>query len=467
MGSYNIIDDLHRLSTDHNTNNKTAYIEDQLVITFGDLFKNSLGVGYSLNQLNIKAGDRVILDLPDSIKFVEYLLGMISAGIIPVIVNNFFSDNELQHIIKVSSPSLIISNTPSKYKIFNIIHKSCIDIVVRPTTYFENNTTPDSDAFWICTSGTTGKPKIVVHKQKSILMTGKNFADVINLTSDDVVFSAAKMSHAYGLGNSIFIPLSKNATTIIMKDLPTPQKINDAINTHNVSTFFGIPRHYTSILSTKNLTPLSSSLNKCISAGESLPQSLWNKWHNKFGLKITNAVGSTESLGFVLYSNDYPNLLTPLSGVDVKINGDAEGEMLARAEFIAEKYSDGTSILKNKWLHTNDVYKISNSKFQYIGRTTDTIKINGLYVSIQEIESKFQQIEGVEDIAVLQSKNKYGLAKLVIQIVLSDVISNDFTKKIISKTARQQSLLFRRPYTIKFVGSIPKTASGKTKRLIS
>jgi acyl-coenzyme A synthetase/AMP-(fatty) acid ligase len=455
MVPYNVVNEYEKIVLDNFLGDRLAYKEESKAITYEELFQNVSGVSHYLTK-NLEYQDRIILDLPDSIDFVISFLAALKAGIIPVIINNFVSHEELQHIIKESSPKLIVTTNPKKYNIFNIPILNSIPQQHTPTK--QNQTTENTDAFWLCSSGTTGKPKLIVHKQKSIIETGKQFAKILNLTKNDVVFSAAKMSHAYGLGNSISIPLTVGASVILLKDLPTSTKIDEALTKNNVNVFCGVPRHYASLLMLKET---NYNLKRCLSAGENLPDSLFVKWKHKFGMKIVNAVGSTEFLGFMLYNNSR-NKLIPLEGIAVKIS--KTGELLVKSESMSVKDHKNNSLTIDGYLPTNDIYEKENNTFKYLGRVNDVVKVNGVYISLLEIETKFKLIPGVEEVRIKQTKNKHKLNKIEIELALSPTIKSDYIKCQIKELAKKESLTFRRPYTIHYVEQIPKTSNGKVKR---
>src|SRR6202035_4995385 len=89
-------------------------------------------------------------------------------------------------------------------------------------------TRPDDVCFWLYSSGSTGKPKGTVHVQTSMIRTAELFAqNVLGMREDDVVFSAAKLFFAYGLGNALSFPMSVGATAVLHAARPTPDAIFD------------------------------------------------------------------------------------------------------------------------------------------------------------------------------------------------------------------------------------------------
>ena len=111
------------------------------------------------------------------------------------------------------------------------------------------DTSADDDAFWLNSSGSTGRPKGTVHSHANLYWTTELYAKpILGLREDDVLFSAAKLFFAYGLGNALSFPLSVGATTVLMAERPTPQAVFKHWTEHHVSVFFGAPTGYSGML---------------------------------------------------------------------------------------------------------------------------------------------------------------------------------------------------------------------------
>src|SRR5262249_803964 len=115
-------------------------------------------------------------------------------------------------------------------------------------------TCADDMCFWLYSSGSTGAPKGTVHTHASLIQTAELYArPVLGITEDDVVFSAAKLSFAYGLGNALTFPFAVGATTVLLADRPTPGAVFNCLRKYRPTIFCGAPTLYAALLASPEL----------------------------------------------------------------------------------------------------------------------------------------------------------------------------------------------------------------------
>ena len=161
----------------------------------------------------------------------------------------------------------------------------------------------DEVAFWLYSSGSTGAPKGVKHVHGSLRATADTYgAQVLGITPDDVMFSAAKLFFAYGLGNAMTFPMAVGACAVLLPGRPTPDAVLDVMKRFQPTLFGGVPTLYASLLARPDLGrgAGSDSLRLCISAGEPLPEHIGTHWRETVGVDILDGIGSTEMLHIFL-----------------------------------------------------------------------------------------------------------------------------------------------------------------------
>ena len=159
----------------------------------------------------------------------------------------------------------------------------------------------------------------------------------MNITKDDVVFSAAKLFFAYGLGNCMSFPMSVGATAILMPDRPTPDSVMAVMRTHNPTIFGGVPTLFASMLVHKDIGKGAGStrLRLTTSAGEALPEEIGLRWQEKVGTEVIDGIGSTEMLHIFVSNRQgkvrYGSSGTPFPGYEAKFLDD-DGSLVQQGE---------------------------------------------------------------------------------------------------------------------------------------
>src|SRR5262245_62475011 len=120
----------------------------------------------------------------------------------------------------------------------------------------------------------------------------------LGMQEDDLVYSAAKLFFAYGLGNAMAFPMSVGASAVLVPDRPTPELVFRMLKRHQPTFCFGVPTLYAAMLAYPDGTPEMSSerLRVCVSAGEALPAEVGRAFRAKFGVDLYDGVGSPEML---------------------------------------------------------------------------------------------------------------------------------------------------------------------------
>jgi 4-hydroxybenzoate-CoA ligase len=343
----------------------------------------------------------------------------------------------------------------------------------------------DEVAFWLYSSGSTNAPKGAKHLHGSLRATVETYAaQVLKIRADDVVYSAAKMFFAYGLGNAMSFPMSVGATTILLPHRPTPAAVLALMWAHEPTIFCGVPTLYASMLQHPEIGAGAGSarLRRCISAGEALPEHIGEEWKRVVGVDILDGIGSTEMLHIFLSNTDeklkygtsgvavpgYELRVVDAAGADV---ADGEpGELLVRGESAAEGYwnqrakTRGTFV--GEWTWTGDKYiRDADGFYRYCGRTDDMFKVSGIWVSPFEVEGALASHEKVLEAAVVGHEDADGLVKPRAFVVLKDgAVASDGLVAELQAFVKQKIGPWKYPRWVEIVDELPKTATGKIQR---
>src|SRR4051812_43818520 len=288
---YNAAHDL--LSRNSARPDKVAFIDaaSRAELTYGDLAQKAHRFANALRAKGIAPESRVLLAMLDTPEWPIVFLGCILAGVVPVAANTLLTAKDFEFMLRDSRAQVLFASKPLVATFEPLVGKvsTLRSMVVAGDTgpnsvaaiiesgaaddAIVESTSSDDTCFWLYSSGSTGTPKGTVHLHSHLVQTSELYGRaVLGIREDDVVFSAAKLFFAYGLGNALTFPMSVGATTILLPSRPTPADVFNVLRKHQPTIFYGVPTLYAALLADPN-RPKRSEVNMrvCTSAGEALP----------------------------------------------------------------------------------------------------------------------------------------------------------------------------------------------------
>jgi 4-hydroxybenzoate-CoA ligase len=307
---------------------------------------------------------------------------------------------------------------------------------------------------------------------------------IIGIREDDVVFSAAKLSFAYGFGNAMAFPMSVGASAVLLPDRPTPRAVLDTIRRHRPTIFYAVPSLYAALLAHPEigLGAGSDRLRLSISAGEALPANVGTRWREIVGVDVLDGIGSTEMLQTFLSNRPgdvrYGSTGKPVPGYDVKIvdEGGRElpdgeiGELVVRGPSAGEGYwnqrAKSRRTFAGEWTYTGDKYvRDPDGYYHCCGRTDDMFKVNGMWVSPFEVEAALVSHEAVLEAAVIGKEDGDGLIKPKAFIVLKNgYAADEHLLATLQVHVKERAGPWKYPRWIDIRPDLPRTATGKLQR---
>lgn len=476
---------------------RLAYIDDQGKYTYADLAERCCRFGNALLGLGLAMEDRVMVAMLDGIDWPTAFLGSIRAGLIPIAVNTLLTTKDYRFMLSDSrAKALIVSEAllPLFQPLIGtlpflrhvVVTGPQLDALLAAASPLlaPAPTVADDICFWLYSSGSTGVPKGTLHVHSSLIQTADLYAKpVLGIREDDVVFSAAKLFFAYGLGNALTFPLSVGATTVLMAERPTPHAVFRRLVEHKPSIFYGVPTLYAGLLAS-DVFPSREELGLriCTSAGEALSADLGRRWTERTGVELLDGIGSTEML-HIFISNRPGDVKhgtsgRPVPGYGIKVVNDSGGEV-GPGE-VGDLYISGpTSALgywnqrestratfQGAWVRSGDKYSYDEQGiYTYAGRSDDMLKVSGIFVSPFEVEAALLTHPAVLEAAVVGHEDEHRLIKPKAFVVLkSKDCGSDALRTALKQHVKDQLAPYKYPRWIEFIDELPKTATGKIQR---
>jgi benzoate-CoA ligase family protein len=341
--------------------------------------------------------------------------------------------------------------------------------------------TADYPAFWLYTSGTTGKPKAAMHRHGSVQVVCETYgAHVLGIKPDDRCLSAAKAFFAYGLGNSLLFPLSVGAAAILEPAPSRPEILAERAAQFGATLFFAGPTFFANMLRA-NLPPTAmAGIRLAASAGEALPAALYERWTSHFGVDILDGIGMTEMLHIFL-SNTEGQVRPGTTGVavpgyELKILDEAgtpvppgtPGTLYVRGASAAtgywSRYDASQQVFQGAWLRTGDTYvQDADGYYACLGRSGDMLRVSDMWVSPAEVEERLLAHPAVAQAVVVAGLDGNGLEKPVAYVILQPGAPAAETELI--DFCRAGLPTFKRPRRVVFTDAYPTTATGKIRRV--
>lgn len=504
---YNAAHDLIGRNLQAGRGDKLAFIDDAGSYTYGELSQRANRFANAITALGVQPEQRVFLCLLDSIDWPVAFLGCILAGVVPVAANTLLTTQDYDYMLRDSrARALVVSDqlwpkvVPLLGKLAHLQHvvvsgvmptdspvalHAFAPLCERASADFKPaDTSPDEPCFWLYSSGSTGAPKGTVHIHSSLLNTAELFArPVLGLREDDLVFSAAKLFFAYGLGNGLSFPMAVGATAVLMAERSMPEAVFKRLRTHRPSVFYGVPTLFASLLASPLLpTRGELALRLCTSAGEALPADIGRRWTEHFGVEILDGIGSTEMLHVFLSNRPgqvrYGTTGFAVPGYDLRIVDDQGqpcsvgqvGELQVSGPTAAIGYwnlrEKSRNTFQGPWTRSGDKYSVdADGYYTYAGRSDDMLKVGGIYVSPIEVESALITHPAVLEAAVIGRADESMLVKPQAFVVLkAGFVGSDGLAAELQQHVKTQLAPYKYPRWIEFIDELPKTATGKIQR---
>jgi len=472
---------------------RPAILTDTGPVTYGELLERANRIANVLKDAGVKPGNRVLLRGYNGPELYAAWLAVMKTGAIAVTTMPMLRAPELAAIIIKSEPAFALSDHRLLMELRTAISaQGFIKTVIswgggdlegrmeRASDEFVNVPTAADDVCLLAfTSGTTGQPKACMHFHRDVLA----MADVVGrhllrTQPGDIYAGSPPLGFTFGLGALLVFPLRFRAATVPI-ETPTPANILAAIEKYRVSCLFTAPFAYRALAGEVAGRDLSS-LKRCVSAGEFLPKSVSDAWHEKTGIRIIDGIGATEMIHIFISAEGSairPGATgKPLPGYRACVLDEACQPMPPGSTgYLAVTGPTGCRYLADErqrdyvvagWNVTGDLYRVDEEGyFWFIARADDMIVSAGYNIAGPEVEWALLGHPAVRECAVVGAPDPERGTVVKACIVLAPGRKGDeaLTREL-QDYVKQRIAPYKYPRVIEYLESLPKTATGKLQR---
>ncbi len=501
---YNIATDC--LSHPHHS---TAIIEAEhsgdRIISYGELDRRSANLAAHLRDRGVTPGDRVAIKLSQSIDMAVVVLATIRAGGIVVPLSNVLARSGLEHRLADSAPSVLVAaDADPVFEAIDDLGAHVIGDVVRlPVSQVQQistsgegrdslpDTSADEPALLLYTSGTTGKPKGVLHGHRVLL--GHHAVDLAfdHVRPEDVAYSPVDWTWAGGLMLGLLVPLAHGVTIVAHREPRfDPAATTELMERTGVSIGLFPPTVLRMLRASGALghESVRNTRLRCFITGAEAVEPELIGWGRELGITINNAYGQTEANALVGHAatlspeldqatmgRPYPGHLIAILDDDLTpITDDAPGQLavsdddpVCMLEYWRNPHATSAK-MRGGWLLTGDtVHRNSDDSLQFHGRSDDIIKSGAYRLGPAEIEAAVLRHAAVAECAAIGLPDEIRGEVVAVVVRLGDSRSTDQIDDLgdeLRDLVRSHVGAHAYPRVVHVVDDLPKTTTNKTDR---
>jgi|HubBroStandDraft_6_1064221.scaffolds.fasta_scaffold08660_3 acyl-coenzyme A synthetase/AMP-(fatty) acid ligase len=506
---FDVVDHWAETSPDHLAMHWVCGDEKRWV-TFSEMADRSSRLARALADLGLSRGDRVLVILPRIVPWWETLVGLFKAGIVAIPGTTLLTSKDIAYRIDLAQVSAVITDLEGAEKVEAIAkaaprlrHRVLVadeprkgwhnfnELISQSRPIDRIRTRADEPALIYFTSGTTGMPKMVLHTHASYglghRVTGRFWLD---LEPADLHWNVSDTGWAKAAWSSLFGPWNCGASLFVQHSAGKfqPADVLTCLAQYPITTLCAAPTIYRWLvqLDLEDLQPLA--LRHCVAAGEPLNPEVIAIWKRATGLTIRDGYGQTET---VLLCGNFPGVEVkqgsmglPTPGFDLAVideDGnrapvDEGGDLALRIDpdrplgLFREYWQDADATshaFRQGWYRTGDCGRVdADGYFWFVGRADDVINSSAYRIGPFEVESALIEHPAVVEAAVVGKPDPIrGEIVLAFVVLAKGFAACDELRVELQEYVKHTTAPYKYPREIEFVDDLPKTVSGKIRRV--
>jgi acyl-coenzyme A synthetase/AMP-(fatty) acid ligase len=452
----------------------------------------------------IGRGMKVLVRLPNCVEFAVAFLALVKLGAVPVLQNSLLGAEEVAYVLDHSQAEAAITldelAAPLRAlrphlarglivargtKAGDIAFEALIE-GASATPLAAADTAADEPAFMVYTSGTTGRPKGIVHAHRWVIALGDANKLRVPVEPGDVALATGEWSFISALGHNILFPLRNGVTGAILEGRARPERVLQAIENLRVTLLFSVATVYRRILAIDDVETRYdlSSLRGCNATGEALEAATWEEFRRRIGCPLWEHYGISEMqmvLGQGPGREVRPGSIgSAIAGTEVAVLDDDDrllppgeiGHFVIAADnpgFFLGYHRDEEktrAVMHDGWYRTGDLARYDEDGYFWIaGRSDDCFKSRGIFISPYEIENALCQDPAIAEACVVPLADAEIGNRIRAVVVLRDVdAADDAVAADIRASLRARIAPYKVPHVVEFTDALPRSPVGKVLR---
>ena len=435
----------------------------------------------ALDRQGLVSGDRVMVALTNGPLFIATLTAILACDASPLLVHAKTPAAELHRYAQRFGARFVATDVDGEVDIDRIV-TSAVEIGFANRTALrwarmsvKENEFPGPVLRGVPlhpTSGSTGLPKIALRPGHVALEEARHYAATMAIDSDDTIVAIPPMSHAYGYGMCVMVPLLTGANIVSTRRFSI-KLIQRALTDFSPSILPTVPAML-DVLSFGG-GPDLAKVRWVLTAGAVLPRRSAEQFRAKTGVVACPLYGTTETGGISVATaadgRDIDGRVGPaMEGVGVEVRpaegaseqGGFVGKVFVRSSSLMAGYLDEFGRISNPasegWFETGDLARIEDDGTIHLrGRDSEVVNVSGLKVVPCEVEETITQLHGVVEVKVYAGEHRSGTQIVKAAVAVEDGIS----EADIRAHCEQHLVYYKRPQVVTLVDALPRTPTGK------
>ncbi len=464
---------------------------DQPALYVGDRCYSYRQVSERTNQManlfksqGLQVEQRLLLSLSDGLDYVAALFGALKLGAAVVMLNPGFTPEENQAMVDYARARLVIVEPERQESFGGRLPLVTPEQANRHPLDFrpEYRTHRDDVAIWLFSGGTTGRPKAVLQSHRSFYNTTELYAKrFLGYQRQDRTLSVPKLFFGYATGSNLIFPFSVGASAVLFPEKCSADVLFQQIARHRPTILVNVPTMVNHMVGHSEAPSQDlSCLRLATSAGEALPEALFHRWHETFGVDLLDGLGTAE-MWHIFLSNPpgaarAGTLGRPVPGFTVKAADDEGREVPvgevgrlwvrgdSRALCYWQESEKSQEALRGPWFVSSDlVSQDEDGYYRYCGRGDELLKVAGRWLAPQEVESCLLTHPAVKECAVVGIVCEDGLIRPHAYVVAEGPTGPELEQSLKDHVLAALEP-YKHPRRVLFVASLPRTHLGKVDR---